>query len=225
MNAMNVSRVVALLMLAGIGVQRYVTTHQSVHVEAYQQRIRAAADAIPNHIGPWVGQDVRVPAQALSLLKPNVMISRRYLDVENGATAGLMLVHCSDAHDMAGHFPLRCYPAQGWVLRSSVARDWDVDGLKLTGTEYEFVRDDESGKGQRHIFVANCLFRPGGQVLRDMHALARSIVGAGGEATGAGQMQVYFDADVPREQRDSAIRTLVGGYRPVLNAILANPDH
>lgn len=223
MNSLTTTRLVAVLMLAAIAFQRYVTTHKSVQVEGYQLRIREAAEAVPRHIGPWVGQDVRVPAQALSLLKPNVMISRHYLNVEDGATAGLMLVHCSDAHDMAGHFPLRCYPADGWALRSSAPRDWTVDGLKLTGTEYEFVEDDEAGRGQRHIFVANCLFRPGGQVLRDMNALARSIVGAGGESTGAGQMQVYFDADVPRERRDAAVRTLIAGYRPVLDAILLNP--
>ena len=224
MSSINVTRIAALLMLAAIAVQRYVTTHKPANVEAYQQRIATAADNIPNHIGPWVGQDVKVPAQALSLLKPAVMISRRYLNVENGAVAGLMLVHCSDAHDMAGHFPLRCYPAQGWSLRSSQPRDWELEGLKLTGTEYEFVLNDEPGRGPQHIYVANCLFRPGGQVLRDMNGLARSIVGAGGEATGAGQMQIDFDGDVPREQRDAAIRTLAGGYRPVLDAILANPD-
>lgn len=210
-------------MLAGIAIQRYVTAHSPVQVDAYRLRIRAAADAVPHHIGAWVSQDVSVPVQALSMLKPNVMISRRYLNVENGATAGLVLVHCSDAHDMAGHFPLRCYPAQGWELRSSRPRDWEAGGLKLTGTEYEFVRDDESGKGQSHIFLANCLFRPGGKVLRDMNALARSIVGAGGEATGAGQIQIYFDATVAPEQRDAAINALVGGYRPVLDAILSNP--
>ena len=223
MNSMNMTRVVAVLMLGAIAFQRYLTSHKSVVMEGYQLRLRAAADAVPHHIGPWVGQDVRVPAQALSLLKPSVMISRSYLNVEDGTKAGLMLVHCSDAHDMAGHFPLRCYPADGWALRSSAPRDWNVDGLKLTGTEYEFVQDDESGRGQRDIFVANCLFRPGGQVLRDMNALARSIVGAGGESTGAGQMQVYFDADVSRERRDAAVQTLVAGYRPVLDAILSNP--
>lgn len=223
MNSTTITRIVALLMLAGIAVQRYVTTHKTIHLGAYESRIRRAAAAVPRHVGPWVGEDVSVPTQALSLLKPDVMISRRYVDVENGATAGLMLVHCSDAHDMAGHFPLRCYPADGWVLRSSTPRDWNVDGLKLTGIEYEFVRDDQSGRGQRHIVVANCLFRPGGQVLRDMNGLARSIVGAGGESTGAGQMQVYFDADVPRDRRDAAIRQLVAGYRPVLDAMLSNP--
>jgi hypothetical protein len=54
-----------------------------------------------------------------------------------------------------------------------------------------------------------------------MSALSKSIVGAGGQATGAGQLQITFDASVARPQRDAAIHELVAGFRPAIDAVLA----
>ena len=81
-------------------------------------------------------------------------------------SAGVMLVQCGDAHDMVGHFPLRCYPANGWDLKSSAPRALLIEDRAVQATEYEFVLPDQamSGGGERHIFVINCLFRPGGKV-------------------------------------------------------------
>jgi hypothetical protein len=145
------------------------------------------------------------------------------VNLENGHSAGFMLVHCSDAHAMAGHFPLRCYAARGWDIQGSRSRDWMVDGLSLTGMEYTFSL---KGKGiasneSRSIIVANCLFRPGGKVLRDMDAMVKSVIGAGGQSSGAGQLQIYFDAGMPQAERDAAIVTLAGGYKELIEAILS----
>ena len=81
------------------------------------------------------------------------------------------------------------------------------------------------GGGERRIFVVNCLFRPGGQVFVDMAGMSRSIAGAWGQSSGAGQLQVYFDGDASRVERDAAVDVLVKGYEPVLNAILAEAGH
>jgi hypothetical protein len=223
MKARNVYRVLALLILAAIGIQRAVAMHRPASMVRYHEKIRAVADLVPKHIGAWVGQDVPVAVQATTLLRPNVMISRRYVNIENGLTAGFLLVHCSDAHAMAGHFPLRCYPARGWDVRSAVARDWMVDGLAITGMEYTFSLPDErmGAREPRLVVVANCLLRPGGKVLRDMDAMVSSVIGAGGQSSGAGQLQIYFDAGVSQEDRDAAIVTLVSGYAETIRTILA----
>jgi hypothetical protein len=124
---------------------------------------------------------------------------------------------------MVGHFPARCYPARGWDVRASRPRDWTICDLTLTGTEYEFTRPAEGmGGGEESIVVANCLLRPGGRMFRDMTAMSKSIAGAWGQSSGAGQIQIYFDASVPQDRRDAAVRDLAGGYRPVLDAILAS---
>jgi hypothetical protein len=220
MQLATIHRILAVAMLAGFGIHHYAMARKPAGVGRYHELIRAAAAQLPTHIGEWVGEDVPVPARSLSMLRPNVMISRRYTNVENGRTAGVLLVHCSDAHSMAGHFPLRCYPAQGWILQSSIPRDWMAGDLRMTGTEYAFTMDD-TGK-TRAIVVANVLFLPGGKVLRDMNSVARTIAGAGGQASGSGQMQVYFDANITREERDEAITSLMDGYGNVIRTILSD---
>ena len=222
MGASATYRVVGAVMLAAIATHRYATVRRPAGVAEYHRRVRDAAATIPGHIGSWVGQDVPVPAQAIKVLDPNVIISRKYLNVENGVTAGLLFVHCSDAHDMAGHFPLRCYPARGWDVRASRPRDWNAGSLAVTGSEYEFTAEMLEGRRvDAAMVVDNCLLRPGGQVLRDMETMTRSIVGAGGQSSGAAQIQIYFDASVPPERRDEAVEALVKGYRPVIDAVLA----
>ena len=223
MKARSVYRILGLLILLAVGLQRAVAMHRPKSMVLNHQHIKALAEAMPHRIGVWVGQDVTVPVQALTVLRPNVMLSRRYVNLENGNTAGFILVHCSDAHAMAGHFPVRCYGARGWDVQDSKARDWRVDGLPLTGMEYTFsMKTERLGfEETRSIVVANCLFRPGGKVLRDMDAMVKSVIGAGGQASGAGQLQVYFDAAMPQKDRDAAIIELVAGYKDVIGAILS----
>jgi hypothetical protein len=221
--AQSLYRIFGVVILAGVALQRAVAMHRPESMVRNHEHIRALAEALPHRIGAWVGEDVVVPVQALNVLRPNVMLSRRYVNLENGCNAGFLLVHCSDAHAMAGHFPLRCYTARGWDVQGSRPRDWKVDSLLLSGMEYTFSLDGEGmgSKGARSIIVANCLFRPGGKVLRDMDAMIKSVIGAGGQASGAGQMQIYFDAGVPQNERDAAVVALAGGYKEVIEAILS----
>src|SRR5213080_4692399 len=93
----------ALMLLVVIGAHRLATFQRPAGVERYHERVRQAVAQVPRLIGAWVGEEVPVPTQALSVLSPNAIVSRRYTSVEDGRSAGLLLVHCSDAHDMAGH--------------------------------------------------------------------------------------------------------------------------
>jgi hypothetical protein len=220
MNMPILYRALAVLALLGIAGHRYATSRKPPNTDRYQQRIREAGERLSTQIGPWVGADAQVPARALALLKPNFMISRRYINIENGLSAGVSLVHCSGAHYMAGHFPGRCYPAQGWKTRSARPRDWKVGDLLITGTEYEFFMDDADHAST--MVVANCLLLPGGRIVRDMEGMRQSVAGVGGQASGAGQIQVYFTGAFPPARRDETIITLIDGHRPVIDAILAD---
>ena len=216
-------RLLAIVLLCATGAHRLVTLQTPPDVRRYHHRIRTSAASLPRHVGPWVGEDVPVPAQALEVLAPNATVSRRYVNVETGVSAGFLFVHCADAHDMAGHFPARCYPAAGWELKGWRERDWVVGDLRVTGIEYEFTRSSLGAPGDGTVVVANCLLRPGGRVLRNMDGMTRSVVGAGGQSAGAAQLQVYFGASVPREQRDEAVEALVRGHRDVIDAVLSDP--
>jgi hypothetical protein len=227
MSATNLPRIIAAVMLAAMAVHHYLTVRMPAGIEEYDQRIRAAAAQVPDHIGPWVSTDEAVPTQAVNTLRPNLIISRRYVNLETGVSVGLLIVHCADAHHMVGHYPLRCYPLRGWQLQSSQQRDWTAGDRTITGMEYHFTMSgDDSGMGpvgpDRAIVVDNCLLRPG-MILRDMDGLSKSIVGASGPAMGAAQIQVYCSPNLSQAQLDVAVKTLVEGYRPVLDAILSNP--
>ncbi|HTL30735.1 MAG TPA: exosortase-associated EpsI family protein [Tepidisphaeraceae bacterium] len=216
-------RILTVTLLAAFGAHHYLTVRPPVGAEHYFARIRDTADHLPRQIGSWIGQDIPMPPQAVSTLKPNMAISRNYTNVETGAVAGFLLIHCQDAHHMVGHFPSRCYPSQGWTPVSSQPRDWVADDFHMTGTEYVFEKDELGiESSSQTVVVANCLFRPGHQVLRDINGLVRSIVGARGTGTGAAQLQIYYDSSVPKEQRDAAIVSLLRGCRPAIDAILAD---
>jgi len=214
----------AVMLLAAAGTHQYALTHKPAGVEAYQARIRDQAKAVPSHIGAWVCQENRVASRVNAVLRPNVLLSRQYTNVETNVSATLLLVHCSAAHSMAGHFPLRCYPAEGWVLQTSRPRDWMVGDMCFTGTEYSFTMEQ---MGQtRTLIVANCLLLSGGKILRDMNSMAKSLASVGSQAAGAGQIQICFDASASPQKRDQAVVELLEGYRSTIEAILAplGPD-
>jgi Protein of unknown function (DUF3485) len=224
-NSKVISRIAALILLGAVAVQNYAARLSSPDFDAYRASIRDAAAQIPDRIGPWIGHDVPVPTRALTVLQPNVMISRDYLNIESGIHAGVLFVHCADAHHMVGHFPARCFPADGWQFVGSEPIDWRAGNLPLVGTEYEFFMQEigEDVSGQQRIIVDNCLLRPGGLILRDMNGVSDSIVGATGQASGVGEIQFYFDASIPKAQRDKAMTELSAGYRPLIDAVLSAP--
>jgi hypothetical protein len=216
-------RLLAVLLLLAVGAARLGSVHKSVSVQAYDARIKNSVSLVPDHIGPWVGQDVPVEERALKLLLPNVMVNRQYVNVENGQAVGFELVQCPDAHDIVGHYPLRCYPADGWNADSSREFHWRLAGLEITGMEYKFSRSFGPGSDPgRALTVWNFLMRPGQPVLKDMDSLSDSIVGVTGQAAGAGQVQVcFFDSSLSDDQEQSIAEVLVVGYKPVIDAILA----
>ena len=224
-NSKVISRITAMVILGAVAVQNYAARLSAPDFEAYRASIRDAAARIPDRIGPWIGHDVAVPTRALTVLQPNVLISRDYLNIESSLHVGVLFVHCADAHHMVGHFPARCFPADGWQFVRSEPVDWLAGDLRLVGTEYEFFMQEigEDVSGQQRIIVDNCLLRPGGMVLRDMDGVSSSIVGATGQASGVGEIQFYFDASIPVDQRRNAMAELSAGYRPLIDAVLSSP--
>ena len=224
MTATLVYRVLAVGLIAGAAGQNLLLRHKPPSVLSYHAAIRDATGDIPPHIGPWVGKDIPVIARAMNVLTPNVMINRQYINVETGKSVGFMAVHCADAHDMVGHYPLRCYPADGWDLEASRQLAWQFDGRAMVGMEYTFVLPPTTAGGNaEHITIDNFLLRPNGQVLRDMDSLSGSIMGAQGQASGAGQLQIiFYDTAVSPDERQAIFQQFMQGYRPLIDAILAN---
>jgi hypothetical protein len=221
MNAAILYRLAAVTLLGIVAGQQLLAKQRSPAVKAYHENIKQSATQVPNLIGPWVGVDVPVIARAVKLLAPNILISRKYTNVENGQLTGILIVHCPDAHDMVGHYPPRCYPAEGWDLQSARPITWTLGTQTYDAIEYSFTLPPANPDEPVHtIVIENFLMRPGA-VLKDMESLSRAIMGAQGQAAGAGQMQVYFyDTKLTEAQRAAIFHELVQGYRPVIEAIL-----
>jgi Protein of unknown function (DUF3485) len=185
----------------------------------YHARCRAAAQQIPLNVGDWTGRDIAVPAQAVQLLRPNVVMSRRYTNTITGHAASVLLVQCRDVRDIVSHYPPICYPVtRGMELAASHQRELNVGQKPIPLTEYEF-RSSQFGPGQS-VVVQNFILMPSGDIATDMEPVKRQLA-LRNRYLGAGQVQVVFGASVPADARDRAFVELVGAFRPLIDAVLS----
>jgi hypothetical protein len=149
------------------------------------------------------------------------MVNRQYRNVMTGRIVTLLLVHCRDARDLAGHYPPVCYPAHGWTQDSAAPHDWSVGDLVIEGTEYHF--SFKRPLATRRIVVADFMVLPGGPILRDMQGVRRVADDYTQHFLGAAQIQLLMDAAIPAEERDAIVAELVAGIRPAIDAVRADP--
>ena len=206
------------------------------HAEEYHARVKAAIEAVPEHIGTLVSARRDVPQAAMKLLRPNVILSRSYTDVlDPQARADLLIVHCRDPRDMLGHFPPVCYRGNGNDMVEQTPRKWVVKargagaaGREIQGMEYVFeqqVRDPGTLSNVKLTTVVyNFLVVPDrSDTLLDMDALQRAAKDYQRRAFGAAQFQlVFFGPGRPplgQKQRDELFAKLVGSALPAIDTI------
>jgi len=178
-----------------------------------RREIAHAMEQLPYTIGPWVGADEAVPPAAVKLLRPNAIVSRRYERIPNGPTVTLIMVHCSDARDMVGHYPPICYPSAGWSFRGS--RSGREAVLSLAGRSapamvYEFTRRDALGH-EGGIRVANAFVLPDGSVspaIDDVYAQSERLAES---VRGATQIQIITSTAVPDAAAAHAAEEILAG--------------
>lgn len=184
----------------------------------YHASCRASAASVPRLVGDWVGRDLDVPTEAITLLRPNVLFSRAYANTITGHIVSVLIVQCDNARNLTSHYPPICYPtSRGMEEVSARPRQWNVDGLAIRGTEYEF-RSTYFGFGNS-VVVQNFILMPSGEIVADMEPVKRQSVLVQ-RYYGAGQVQLVFDPSVPGESRDRAFVDLMRGYRPLIESIL-----
>jgi hypothetical protein len=184
---------------------------------AYHGATSAAAGALPLRIADWVGKETKVPPAAVALLRPNVMLSRRYLNTSTGLELNLLLVQCGDARDMLAHYPPVCYPSRGWVLSAGQPREWALRDLIVKGMEYRFAMNT-LGRDQS-LVVYNFMVMPDGRFLPDMAAIEAAAADVNARYFGAAQFQFVFAGDQDAGARDRALSELLEGMWPTLTAI------
>ena len=156
----------SLCVLGGAAVDRSFHKEPADTVPYHQKIVKVAASALMR-IGDWMGYDQVTPESAIKLLRPNVIVSKRYLNYVTGETVSFLLVDCTDARDLQGHYPPICYPNQGWLQMTSESRDWQVGDLKLTGMQYDFVKKQYDPERNLPVemteTIANFMLLPDGQ--------------------------------------------------------------
>lgn len=187
-------------------------------VEAFHKGVRDAIDQVPVNIGEFEGVDRPVPAAAGTLLHPNKIFSREYLD-GSGHRVRVVLVHCRDSRDMSGHYPPNCYPGSGWTQKGeAVERTIPLWGQDVPMAEYEFVT---RGTMDRDVdwTIYDFFVLPAGGMCTSMAQVRR----AGGDHRwrpyGAAQVQVAFDAAVPEPTRVKLLEELLTPLGPVIDRL------
>src|SRR5688572_20190410 len=106
-----------LIALALIAILPIVLNHPPVDqssIQARNRQVAAAFDQAPWRIGEWNAEPLKVLPAAVEILRPNAILSRRFKSLNDNFYFDVMIIHCTDARDMDGHFPPVCFPAHGW---------------------------------------------------------------------------------------------------------------
>jgi len=186
--------------------------------EPYHARLRTLSEQLPREAGPWTAVDTELPAAAVALLRPNVLISRRYEDETKSNMFQLLLVQCSDARDMEGHYPPNCYPTSGWTTLSQQREDFQLGHLSAEMTTYSFER--LSPDGLQKITVVNVIALPSGGFVTSMGSIRRLAGTVSDRYYGAAQLQFVFPSQWTSEQRHGAIGHVGATLEPMLTAVL-----
>jgi hypothetical protein len=209
----------ASAVLCCLGAERLWIRPTGDFAHDYHASVRELAAQIPISFDGWVGIDAPVPAAAIQILHPNVILSRVYQKLETGERVSFLLVQVSDARDILGHYPPVCYPAQGWRLDRSAAATWVCDQKPISGMDYEFAK--ERFDAMSSLFVMNILFLPGGITVSTMDDIERAAQTRRDKFFGAGQVQIVTDR--PLEPAEKA--ELVATFMRLVQPILELPQH
>lgn len=203
---------VALCLLAGIGVDASDRHAPPEGSEDYHRRVREAVAAIPYRIGVWVGVDQEIRQEALRILDANVSLSRTYRNLETGATATLLLVHCDDARRLLGHYPPVCYPSQGWTQVASSLREFDDLEGAWRATDYTFEYDTLSESARLGVLHFTAL--PDGRKAPDMTLLETAARDRRAKGLGGASIQIVLDANLDEATRTELFDTLLEACAP-----------
>jgi hypothetical protein len=212
--------IATVVLLAGVGAAS-LAKPDPADADPFHAQVRQAVDAAPLRFGEWTGRDVPLPEAAIDLLRPNALLSRQFTSSQTGESFQWLVVQCRDARDLGGHYPPRCYPANGYSPVSDRPTRWQIAGLELPGTAYRFSHGpvlDES-----YLDVLHFMVLADGSVVRDMDAVRH----AGGDYVtrhyGAAQVQLVTDGTVPAERQRQMLADVVAAHQPIFEAMSRSP--
>lgn len=209
--------VLSLLIAAGLfaQMQQYVL---HTDPDPHHERVRIAVENIPVRFGDWEGADANIPPAAGQLLRPNAILGRHYHNPERGVWATLVVVHCRDPRDMAGHYPPNCYPGNGWRQGGApLAVECRVDDAVIPLAAYQFSRTEHHRISSRIIYNFFVLPREG--MVTEMDRVRRATGDYRSRPYGAAQIQILMDASTPEAERERILREMMQVLAPVIEVL------
>jgi len=186
------------------------------------ERVAALLGVVPDRLGPWITTEVPVPSEAVEILRPNAIFCRRFMRIGGDDDVTVILVHCADARDMAGHYPPICYPGMGWAEKAP-AREVpiDVDGTRLIAMRYHFTR--QFFDQERTLVVYNFFAMPGEGFPAEMGAIRRAASDYTSRPYGAAQVQVALNQAREPSEEKQLVQAVLMPCAPALR-LLSDPN-
>jgi hypothetical protein len=230
--------VVSVLML--IGMLAEARTHvQPTEAAPHLQRCANAVAAFPYVIdtnnGSWTGKDTEMPTPAIQLLRPNAILSREYRNGQRKQVVEFLIVDCSDARDLQGHYPPNCYPALGEseLMDQRKTRIWHLPHMDVTGMEYHFAPKSLTDSEQ---VVYNFFVMPivpaltvshkelDGKICPDISSVYTSGEDYQRRYYGAAEFQLVTGPQMKPQDRDEALIDLLSSDESLLRTLENRPD-
>jgi hypothetical protein len=187
---------------------------------AYLDAGSSAIGAIPYRSAGWIGADVEAQAPAVQLLRPNKLLQRRYIEDSGGEGFSLLVVHCSDARDMQGHYPPICYPAHGWILTSTEIADFAMGAISTPCRVYHLSRVKDGVPQEMTILNFFVVPSQTEALAADMKALDRASASLSRSGMGAAQLQLIVAGSVPSAEMVELMERIVPSLEPAVWTIV-----
>ncbi|MCH8315018.1 MAG: exosortase-associated EpsI family protein [Planctomycetes bacterium] len=182
------------------------------------EAVRQAVMAVPYRVGRWTSIKIDIPVAAIELLHPNAILSRRFEPIDGGPSITLLLVHCTDARDMGGHYPPKCYPSAGWKLVSSRRDSLTLKDKDLPVAVYTFSRFSEIGIENR-IRILNTFVLPDGSLTPELDDISKLADRVNVASLGVAQLQIVSSLTVSDETALSEANELLEALPGLLRAL------
>lgn len=211
---------VTILVLVAMATVMPARAEMDAQAVQRQAEIAVTLASVPFIIDGWIGADTPVPPEAQKLLRPNAMMSRTYAQTGR-PRIHVLVVHCSDARDMIGHYPPICYPSAGWLdmpVVNNAFSEIEVSGQRLPVRQYLYRRVRENGAEDR-IRIFNAFVLPDGTVTRDIDDINEQSERLAVSVQGVAQIQLIAGASTDFEEAAKAAGDLLSGMPELLNSL------
>jgi hypothetical protein len=208
LSAILASPLLCLCLLGGIALQQRTRLRpDDAVVTDYHARAKDAVNKMPWKVEAlgttWTAVEHKPETAAVRLLRPNEILSRRYVQNTTSGrpmVAELLIVQCRDSRDMTGHYPPICYSNIGHAMVYAEERGPIFVGNEAVPfTEYKFEKYTH-GRAET-IFVYNFFVVPGRGAVDDIKGVHEAAEDYERRFFGAAQFQVVMQEAVVPDAR------------------------